>query len=292
MAIKYLSFVLFFSLTVIYPVHKTLGELVEDDSDPSDNNRTESIYENLLLRRRQFSGGMDISTDYLWIYVIFVYLFSGAALYLIITETKKVIQVRQRYLGVQSSIADRTIRLSGIPAHLRSEAKIKETVENLQIGKVESVTLCRNWKELDDLVEERMSVLKKLESALINHQGLQTSSSRLTLGPLHHRMPRHEDEDDEETGLLENGDGEQNHVTPVSDSRPTTRIWYGFLGLQSRKVDAIDYYQERLRMLDGRIETARGKEYAPMPLAFVTLDSIAACVRCPKPASNHQLIMI
>ena len=280
MSIKYLAFVLFFSLTAIYPVHKNFGNLAVGGSGPDGKNGTDSGNQSLLLERYESSDWMDTSTGYLWIYVVFVYLFSGAALYLIFTETKKVIQVRQKHLGAQSSISDRTIRLSGIPAHLRSETKIKETVENLQIGKVESVTLCRNWRELDNLVEERIRILKKLESALIDHQGPQTSHSRLTLGPLRHRVPRNEDEDDDEqTGLLENGENEQDHVTPVSGPRPTTRFWYGFLGLQNRKVDAIDYYEERLKVLDGRIEAARRKEYTPMPLAFVTLDSIAACVR-------------
>ena len=279
MAIKYIAFVLFFSLTVIYPVHKNFGDIPAGDPRPDKKNKTESVYQTILLRREE-SDGIDTSTDYLWIYLVFVYVFSLAALYLIVVETKKVIRVRQKYLGVQSSIADRTIRLSGIPVHLRSEAKIKETVENLQIGKVESVTLCRDWKELDDLVEQRMVVLKKLESALIDQKGLQPSQSRLALEPLQQRMPRHEDEeDDEQTGFLENGEGEQDQITLASGSRPTARIWYGILGLQSRKVDAIDYYKERLRRLDERINSGREKEYTPTPLAFVTLDSIAACVR-------------
>ncbi len=65
---------------------------------------------------------------------------------------------------------------------------------------------------------------------------------------------------------------------PYSQARPTTRIWYGFLNLESRKIDAIDYYEEKLRKLDDQIKMVRKKEFQPTPLAFVTMDTTASCV--------------
>ena len=107
----------------------------------------------------------------LWVYALFVYFFSALLLYYIVAETKKIIQVRQEYLGGQSTITDRTIRLYGIPEALRSEDLINEAIENLQIGKVESVLLCKDWREVDDLVAKRMNVLRKLEEAWTVHLG-------------------------------------------------------------------------------------------------------------------------
>ena len=214
-----------------------------------------------------------------WMYVGFVYLFTFLALYLIVTETKRVIQVRQGYLGTQSSITDRTIRLSGIPKDMRSETKIKETIEKLEIGQVDSVTLCRDWKELDDLIEQRMKILRKLEEAWTVHLGYKPVYKNLRFVDNHSFLsPEHSNGDDEETGLLDDDAHEQSHVTPYAHDRPMIRIWYGFLSLQSRKLDAIDYYEEKLRKLDEQIKSARKREYKPTPLAFVTLDSIAACV--------------
>ena len=285
MAIKYLAFVLFFSLTVIYPIHKNFGPNDLVPTDPDGKNGTNGTDPSLLFQHDVITlnfedGDKDKaeSTGYLWIYVIFVYVFSAAAIYLIVKETERVIRVRQQYLSVHSTMTDRTFRLSGIPPHLRSEEKIKETIENLQIGKVESVTLCKKWKELDALIAERMSVLRQLEEAWTVHLGWTRSGRRLE--PLQRPMSRRQDEEEEEdaneeSALLE----DQNHVTEVERARPTTRLWFGFLGLQSRKIDAIDYYEEKLRRLDERIKDARKKEYPPTPLAFVTLDSIAACVR-------------
>lgn len=217
-----------------------------------------------------YSDFISMSTDYLWMYLGFVYFFSGVAVYLIIKETQKIIRIRQDYLGSKSTVTDRTIRISGIPIQLRSEELIKETVENLDIGKVDSVTLCRNWGELDDLIDQRKLNLRQLEAAWTTHLGYK----RPTKPPAPHS--HHRDGDDEESRLLNGDDNEQDHV--YAQDRPMTRIWYGFLNLQSRKIDAIDYYEERLRKLDEKIEKARDKEFKPTPLAFVTLDSTAAAV--------------
>ena len=293
MAIKYLAFVLFFSLTVIYPVHINFDTSGDLSSIPAKNGtRTnETVFfttaSNEWIRSqdthssRLMTWPMDIevSTDYLWMYLIFSYLFSVVAMYMIIRETKRIIRIRQAYLGSHSSVTDRTIRLSGIPRHLRSEEKIKDTIEHLEIGKVESVMLCRDWKELDDLIIQRMQILRKLEEAWTVHLGYKRTEH--TLKPLSRPQQQengdHEDED-ERSGLLASRTAEQAHVTNYAHDRPTTRLRFGFLNLRSRKIDAIDYYEERLRKLDGRIKEARETKYPPTPFAFVTLDSTAACV--------------
>ncbi|PYH49928.1 glycogen debranching enzyme [Aspergillus saccharolyticus JOP 1030-1] len=46
--------------------------------------------------------------------------------------------------------------------------------------------------------------------------------------------------------------------------------------LRYRNVDAIDYYEEKLRRIDEQIRLARQKEYPPTEIAFVTMESIAA----------------
>ncbi|MCJ1474664.1 hypothetical protein MMC13_003324 [Lambiella insularis] len=280
MAIKYLAFVLFFCLTVIYPVHRNFD--TSDELPKLLPNTTAPI-----TRMFRTEGDADdgtpppinelISTDYLWVYVVFVYLFSLAAIYLIVNETKRIIRVRQTYLSTHSSVTDRTIRLSGIPRHLRSEEKIKETIEELEIGKVESVMLCREWEELDELVRERTSMLRKLEEAWTAHLGFHRPTAM-------ERLPRdrpqnnfQETDEDEQSGLLSNENVDQAHVTSYVHDRPMTRLRFGFLNLQSRRVDAINYYEEKLRKLDDKVKEARKKQYPPTPLAFVTLDSIAAC---------------
>lgn len=280
----------FFSLTVIFPIHKHFDK--PSDAPSRGNGTAKSTHRTY---DRDDDGFMDLhaagapkppilpaTTDFLWVYVIFVYLFSGYAIYLIVTETTRIIRIRQRFLGTQTSITDRTIRLSGIPAHLRSEQALKETIESLEIGKVESVTLCRNWKELDDLMVERMSILRMLEEAWTVHLGHRRVERNLESLPIVQPPPPEPEDvpegDSEESALLYGDTGEQPHEAPYARDRPMTRIWFGSLKLQSRKVDAIDYYQEKMRKIDDKIKAARKKDFEPTPLAFVTLDSIPASV--------------
>lgn len=59
------------------------------------------------------------------------------------------------------------------------------------------------------------------------------------------------------------------------EKRPTTKI--GFFGLWGERVDSIDYYRQRINMLDKRIASERQKilkgSKAILPVAFVTFDS-------------------
>ena len=293
MAIKFLIFTLFFSLVVILPVqvHYT-GEFVWHRNDNGTEDLQSYVYTPqtpIRSRGSQVLGGDgdDIEiprTGFLWVYVVFVYVFSAYAIYLLITETTKIIRIRQDLLGNQSTITDRTFRLSGIPSDLRSEEKIKEFLEDLGIGKVESVMVCRDWEELDNLLERRMNVLRKLEEALIVHRGNRReqrrrgSLSTAQSGPHGDITDGVDEHESEHSRLLDDDETEQAHVTPYSQERPTTRIWYGLLNLQNRKIDAIDYHEEKLRKLDDQIKMVRKKDFRPTPLAFVTMDTTASCV--------------
>ena len=218
-----------------------------------------------------FAPGMG----YLWAYLVFTYFFSAVTVMFMTRETLKIVRVRQDYLGTQSTVTDRTFRLSGIPKDLRSEEKIKEFVEKLEFGQVESVSLCRDWEPLDKLVRQRKAVLHSLEEAWGKYlgekpvppiQGQDVGGA----GDAGNRV----DEESGENGRLLAG---SRTAQPGERQRPRIRLWYGFLGLQSRQIDALDYHEEKLRRLDNQIREARKKAYPAADLAFVTMDSMSAC---------------
>jgi hypothetical protein len=279
MAVKFLLVTLFFALAVIKPVHDTHAEgkqVHKPDDDES--------HKRFVIRGNATAPGKDYeyATDYLWMYLVFVYLFTGLLLYLIVSETRRIIDIRQDYLGSQTTITDRTIRLSGIPTHLRSEDKIKEFIEDLQIGKVDSVTLCRNWKELDCKVIERQAILRKLEEAWTVHLGSHRVERSMETLPIVQPTPREsagsgrDDDDDEASRLIQHVGRDSGYVTPYARQRPTTKLRYGRFKLRYKLVDAIDYYEEKLRRADEDVRTLRKKEFEPTPLAFVTMDSVAS----------------
>ncbi|KAJ5015743.1 Calcium permeable stress-gated cation channel 1 [Colletotrichum sp. SAR 10_99] len=291
MAIRILAIMTFLALVILLPInlHYKPGDLKLD-------NASAAMFEWMTTGSYRVPYGdaniydedgkvpkADPDRSYLWAWLVFVYVFSGLTLYILNKETFRVIHIRQEYLGTQSTVTDRTFRLSGIPQNMRSEDKIKHLIEKLQIGRVESVNLVRDWREIDSLTEQRAQVLAKLEESwsvfLGKQAALPKSVQRLRDPEAEPSVlePR-QDEIDEEAGengrLLGHG---EIHPEYVERERPKIRLWYGFLKLQSRQTDAIDYYEEKLRRLDEKIYEARQKEYAPSDQAFVTMDSIAAC---------------
>lgn len=272
-AIRFLSAVFVFAVVVILPIHykytgaKGIPGSASDGGDSGDGDDD---------RKRKLLS----DPNYLWMYVTFCYVFSGLAVYLLLRETDNVILTRQRYLGSQTSTTDRTIRLSGIPRDMRSAATIKEFIEGLQIGKVENVTLCHDWHELDNMMDERLALLRNLERAWTKHLGYKRPRGDGSTVPLARQQPsgaspvsQDDGENDTERSQLLSDNGRENLA---ARKRPTVRLWYGPLHLRYRTVDAIDYYEEQLRRLDDTIVTARRKKYPPTGLAFVTMESIAA----------------
>lgn len=277
MSIKLFSIMLLIACLILAPINKHFDHL-PTFTNPQAPKGTNSYMQVAFsgegwatLTDAMAMGKKRRDTSYLWAYLIFTYFFTGLSIYFMAIETKRIIRIRQDYLGSQSTITDRTIKLTGIPKELQSETEIQEFLEKLEIGKVESVTICRNWKTLDDKVAERAYILRKLEEAWTVHLG---RSQTKTLRPPE-PAPEYRDNDNndnEEQGLMG-----ASHVTAYDKPRPTTRVWYGFLSLQSRKIDAIDYYEEKLRKMDESIIAARKRHYKPTPVAFVTMDSIPAC---------------
>jgi len=288
-AIKYLSVTLFFAITIILPVnYQYTGECVVPgwcggNATNGTTNSTSTLWQVPYDYHSSKDGKIKKPEDsfqpygsYLWMYVVFAWFFTALALYLLVDETKYIIHTRQAYLGTQNTVTDRTIRLSGIPPNLRSEEKLKAFVEDLGIGKVDSVILCRNWKRLDTLIDDRMHCLRKLEehyATYIGHSQVKRSERK----PYRNALPDGPDQDHENTALLSREELERSRSTSSGRKRPLHTIWYGPLRLRPKKVDAIDYFEEKVRRYDEQIADLRQQEFDTTPLAFITMESTAAC---------------
>lgn len=294
MAIRLFSAMAFFAVVVLEPINLKYRNDSSwfDPTPPKHDGFSRNLYSSpQLLYGNDFDVFKDKGEDksrerpYLWAYVIFTYFFVALTLYSINWETFRIIDLRQRYLGSQSTITDRTFRLTGIPMKHRSEEKLKELIETLEIGLVDSVTLCRDWKYLDQLVAERDLLLRRLEASWAKCLKMQEVSTKQ-----HSDSTQTQDTNDDNNGHVRgiNGDEEsaenarlltstQGRPHVFEGDRPQVSIRYGPLLLRNRKVDAIDYYEEKLRRLDEQIIEARKKEYQPTDMALVTMDTVASC---------------
>lgn len=294
MAIRLFSVMAFFALVVLLPINNQYrhfnpyygGNGTNDTGNSTAYTRTPvqlPLDDDMEPLKDKHGNDLDMSTEraYLWSYVVFTYLFVAMTIYSINWETFRVIRFRQDYLGSQSTVTDRTFRLTGIPSDLRSEERIKHLIEKLEIGTVETVTLCRDWQEIDDLMEERDRLLRRLEASWAKYLKSQNKSPNGQAGPVPRRQESsngsqpHIDEEAGENGRLLEDNTQNPHLS--EGERPQVTIRFGFLQTRSKRVDAIDYYEEKLRRIDGKILTARKKNYKATDMALVTMDSVASC---------------
>ncbi|KPM45341.1 Calcium permeable stress-gated cation channel 1 [Neonectria ditissima] len=292
MAARLFSVMAFFATVVLWPINAHFTDLGKNYTLAYGNNMDmDSSYApiQLPLLDQDFDlWGQGIKNKsakqgYLWSYTVFTYVFVALTIYYINAETFRIIRYRQDYLGSQSTITDRTFRLTGIPADLRTEAEIKNLIEKLEIGTVDSVTICRDWRELDDLMELRAITLRKLEASWAkllkykrdNTKGDATRNSTRDQRSSNGSQRQDTDEEAGENGHLLNPDLDREDWG--EEGRPQVSLRHGFLGLRSQNVDAVDYYGEKLRRLDQQIVDARKKKYTPTDMALVTMDSVASC---------------
>ncbi|KAK9456303.1 hypothetical protein V1511DRAFT_487204 [Dipodascopsis uninucleata] len=305
MAIKLLAVCAFFAIAVISPIrlHFT-GDYDQDSALGIFLKPQMSLIKVVIPSEKATKSDDDYNYDdydrYLWSYVAFVYIFTFLTAYFLLRQTHHIVRVRQSYLGNQSSITDRTIRLSGVPPELRNEEALKDHVESLGIGHVQSVTICRNWKELDVLMNRRRNMLNMVERAWTEYLGDDGSKRSARAVPLVSSLPQSPPiplgTDDSSAPLLSVASAAVlpnniiNGLRTQGRRRPIIRT--GFLGLFGNVVDKIDYYTAKLEKLDQEIKMARHKEYKPTPAAFVTMDSVASAQMAAQAVLDPQVFRL
>lgn len=270
----------FFATVVLWPINAHYRHYIFDFGGGKSPDEGDDDDGNFDMMKGGGKGGKhrddSYGLDYFWSYVVFTYLFVAFTIHAINWETFRVIKLRQKYLGSQSTVTDRTFRLTGIPVDLRAEGRIKDLIEKLEIGTVESVTICREWGEIDELMETRKEYLHRLESAWAKYLKRQETTDQ-------HQWSRTDvtnhvtssDQNDEENGRLLQDSSDNPHV--MGGERPQVSLRYGPLNLRSKKVDAIDYYEEKLRRIDIKVGEVRKKHFKATDTAIVTMDSVASC---------------
>ncbi|QEU61079.1 Csc1 [Kluyveromyces lactis] len=279
MCIKLLSVYCLISMTVISPIRYHFTGRYDDGNDD------QGIYKRIVSIFTTDFDEPDTSPEtvemYLWMYVVFTFFFTFLALYLLVRQTKVVVDTRQKYLGRQNTVTDRTIRITGIPMQLRNERDLKKRIEDLKIGKVSFVTICREWGSLNSLFHYRKLILEQLE---VKISECPYEVRNAIYNDERYNLRRREATETESMVINDEHQQEEHASVPESDSnelfgeiqlakRPVMRT--GFMGLFGEKVDAIKYLQQQLEFIDEEIKEARKKNYPPTPTAFVTMDSVA-----------------
>ncbi|KAI5294315.1 hypothetical protein KEM52_004274 [Ascosphaera acerosa] len=173
---RLLTIIFLFAVTIILPITYSYtgrygypwdGKPTDPDDDDGDD--TSTYLQNSI--GPPSAGGAKADANYLWIYVIFAYVFTGIAVQMLMRYTVDIIHKRQSYLGSQTTTTDRTFRLTGIPPEMRTVELIQNFIEELGIGKVQKVNICRDWSELDNLLARRIQCRDRLEKLWAQYLG-------------------------------------------------------------------------------------------------------------------------
>ncbi len=196
---------------------------------------------------------------------MFTYLFTIVALRAIYKNFKRFIRSRQLFsLELVHSVPARTVMVTHLPPHLRSEPALAEYFEQMGLS-VESVNICREVESLKRLLDVRTEALLKLESAWVDYLGnpSNVASNHSIRYPL---------VDIDDAASMES---QPEQLVLPNRKRPTLRPrWF------SRKVDAIEYYEDKFREADELVKKRRRTgRFKSTHVAFVTFEKMSSAVR-------------
>ncbi|KAL2316219.1 hypothetical protein POMI540_0167 [Schizosaccharomyces pombe] len=203
---------------------------------------------------------------FLYLYVLFTYFISIFLLYVLFSSTKSIADIRQSYLARQNRLTDRTVFISGLPNELCSTENLKAYFDKLDVGSIDSLSICRNYSYMDILLSKKSKYVKKLEKYwsiyLSNCKKLGIS----TLPPSNYLSPNRAELESTPEQLLE---------VPWQHHQCHPLIKTHFFGIFGQKIDAIDFYSAKLYKISQQIENARSFDYPTTGQAFITFESMA-----------------
>ncbi|KAI7859840.1 hypothetical protein BDC45DRAFT_495107 [Circinella umbellata] len=286
MGVKLFGLCGFFGTVVLLPVSRMGGDLLGNSTDPGNPEEEEqeiSYY----------------SPSYLWVYLFFTYFFCFATFYFTFLNYRDYVRLRRQFLlRLAKTLPSRTVLVTGIPQHLRSDRRLAEYFEQLGIGVVESVHVIRHVHRLMDYIKERAMYLRLLESAYTQYWGNPCKDPTYDSDRLiseaerdqHGLQPIDWDINTAATpdgDIYSNGDNRSNTTLPSysnhtnnSKKRKRPLVRTGFMGITGKSVDAIDYYTKKFNEVDEIVQKARRRgKFVPTSVGFVTFEhSVSACI--------------
>ncbi|EEB08729.2 DUF221 family protein [Schizosaccharomyces japonicus yFS275] len=278
MAMKFLSFASLLGVTVIIPVNKyfrddAFGNITFVSTSSTEGVKVSGFFSIIDFFRRKYDeisewpGFAQKGDGFLYLYVAFTYIISIFLLYVLFASTKQIADIRQTYLARQTRLTDRTVLVSGLPPELRSELALKRYLNDLKIGTVERICICRNYTLMDKILSNRNRYMHSLEyywaKYLRNCErlGLPVASSAYDIS----------------SPVANNSYNESSSLLAAAEyrlCRPLIRSH--FFKCCGKKIDAIDYYSAKLYKCDKRLDAAHHVDFTATGQAFVTFESMAS----------------
>ncbi|KAF9437672.1 hypothetical protein BGZ76_011652 [Entomortierella beljakovae] len=142
-----------------------------------------SIILGIILLPIHYTGGNSLSelprmsianvtdkSNVLWAHVILTYMVSISWMFLLLKNYWQWMDLRREYTLQrirEGEIAERSVFVSRLPSHLRTDTALKEYFESLKMGPVDCATVVQHCGRLSQKIDRRESTLNLLEKAHI-----------------------------------------------------------------------------------------------------------------------------
>ncbi|KAI6121185.1 hypothetical protein F5141DRAFT_1088440 [Pisolithus sp. B1] len=253
-----------FAAVILMPINWKNNAGIGGGADEDDNDWPQWVtptYDDPSPPGRDWLDLISDANSYLTVHFLFTYLFTILALYFLYRNYRRYIRARQLFsLELVHSIPGRTVMVSSLPAHLRSERALAEYFENMGLS-VESVSVCREVTTLKTLLDQRTKALLELESGWTNYVG--NPSAVESYDPSENVISQ------VDPSSLE---GQPARLVVPHRKRPTIRPgWF------SAKVDALEYLEAKFKEADEKVRKWRrvGK-FKATHVAFVTFEKMSS----------------
>ncbi|KAL4080029.1 hypothetical protein V8B97DRAFT_1929520 [Scleroderma yunnanense] len=261
----YLFFVCsIFATIILMPINWKNNIGIGGGSDDDDNDWPQwfnSTFDGTPFPGRDWLDLISDANSYLTVHFLFTYLFTILALYFLYKNYRRYVRARQLFsLELVHSIPGRTVMVTSLPVHLRSERTLAEYFENMGLS-VESVSVCREVTTLKTLLDERTQALRELESAWTQYVG--NPSTVESYDPSENVISQ------VDPSILE---GQPARLVVPHRARPTLRP-----GWCSAKVDALEYLETQFKEADQKVRKWRHTgRFKATHVAFVTFEKMSS----------------
>ncbi|KAJ3409142.1 hypothetical protein HDU80_002772 [Chytriomyces hyalinus] len=240
------------------------------------------------------------------VHLLFTWLFSFIAYACLIAYYRAHVNLKHHYTASVlkrtslSKIEHRSIVLFNLPVDLQQEVDLAAYFNDLEIGRVENVVVCRQWFKLREATKKRMAYLQAIERLFADcvrsgyvkntpHPESIDSRSSVSIGDV-----RAEEAGSENDSAPLLGTNRRSSLSDIADPglrevmsrlnamkrsvRPKHRT--GFMGLTGDLVDSADFYCEKYMFWDSVVKELRMvPESSPCTaVAFVTFESPQSAV--------------
>lgn len=293
MCIKILFSLSILGLCILSPVRYFMtGSFDKDDSTFTYINNLIYIYEDSDPNNPRDENSEPFV--YLAICTLFTYIFTALIYYFLFKETNHIIKTRQRFLGSQRSLTDRTIFIKNIPDKMCNEKDLKEHIQELHVGKVDQINFVYDYSPLVDLLDKRDSIISKLEILysqvcgleinLFNSEDFQNVHLKISkiLSPpsyecvLYNPDERNLSRISTETESTTNTNTEPNtyYILATNNEKFTQKTRKCFKVSKSVKELIDSYAREIIKLSDEIAELKEKSDFKRLPIAFISMESV------------------